>query len=215
METWLFLHWTEIAGTLFAIVYLYFSIREKIWLWPTGFVTSFFYLIVFFQNRLYADMVLQLYYLFVSVYGWFHWLNKRNPITVGQGQPRLSTSSLTLYPWMIYGALIALLNLLIYYLLIRLPALLELPASDLPAWDAFTTAASIVATWMLARKILENWLVWIVVDTVSMGMYLYKGLYVTTFLFMVYTIMAVIGYFQWRKHMVDNNYLQFKKVNPV
>lgn len=215
METWLFLHWTEIAGTLFAIVYLYFSIREKIWLWPTGFVTSFFYLIVFFQNRLYADMALQLYYLFVSVYGWFHWLGKRQQEAVAGAQTTLNTTSLGLFQWMTYGALIVLLNLVLYYLLVHLPGLLDLPASDLPAWDAFTTAASIVATWMLARKILENWLVWIVVDAVSMGMYLYKGLYVTAFLFAIYTGMAIIGYFQWRKHMNQVDSMPLKEVPSV
>lgn len=215
METWLFLHWTEIAGTVFAIVYLYFSIREKIWLWPTGFITSFFYLIVFFQNRLYADMALQLYYLFVSVYGWFHWLGKRGENPAGKAQTNLNTTSLRLFQWMKYLAVIISLNVILYYLLLFLPALLDIPASDLPAWDAFTTAASIVATWMLARKIVENWLVWIVVDAVSMGMYLYKGLYVTAFLFIVYTVMAIIGYFQWLKHMEKADSRSLKKVQPA
>ena len=202
METWLFLHWTEVAGTVFAIIYLYFSIKEKIWLWPTGFITSFFYLIVFYQSRLYADMGLQVYYMGVSVYGWFHWMGrKNNPIPA----TNLKTTKLKLIEWIPYILLIFVLNILLYHLLIRIPEVLNLPGPDLPAWDAFTTAASIVGTWMLARKILENWLLWIVINTVSLGMYVYKGLYVTTFLFAVYTGMAVIGYFQWKKHMKTEN----------
>jgi nicotinamide mononucleotide transporter len=71
--------------------------------------------------------------------------------------------------------------------------------SPLPYWDALTTAGSIVATWMLTRKILEHWIVWVFVDLVSMGLYLYRGLYPTAFLFLVYTIMAVVGYLEWRR----------------
>lgn len=199
METWLFLHWIEVPGTFFAIIYLYFSINEKIWLWPIGFIASLFYLIVFFKSRLYADMSLQVYYIGVSIYGWFHWIGKIKPTG---SQISITTSSLSLLQWIpICGAIIAL-NFILYYLLISLPGILELPASDMPVLDAFTTASSIVATWMLARKILENWVLWIVIDVVSLGMYFYKGLYVTTFLFVIYTVMAFIGYLQWKKMMV-------------
>lgn len=100
METWLFLHWTEIAGSIFAIVYLYFSIREKIWLWPTGFITSLFFLVVFFESRLYADMGLQVYYMGVSLYGWFHWAGKRQLL---EPETKLPTTSLTLWQWLQIG----------------------------------------------------------------------------------------------------------------
>jgi nicotinamide mononucleotide transporter len=198
METWLFLHWIEIAGTLFAFIYLYFSINEKIWLWPTGFIASFFYLAVFFNSRLYADMGLQLYYLVVSVFGWYNWLGKRRNSVL---ETHLPTSSLSLLEWIPLLSTIVILNITLYLALASLPEMIGLPPSDMPALDAFTTAASIVATWMLARKILENWLIWIIVDAVSFGMYLYKELYVTSFLFIIYTVMAVIGYFHWKKTM--------------
>ncbi len=71
--------------------------------------------------------------------------------------------------------------------------------SPIPYWDAFTTAVSFTATWMLARKILEHWILWILVDAVSMGLYLYRGLYPTLVLFTIYTTMAAIGYFEWKK----------------
>jgi len=71
--------------------------------------------------------------------------------------------------------------------------------SPIPFWDAFTTSLSIFATWMLARKKIEQWLIWIFVDLVSVGLYLYRGLYPTVFLFLVYAVMAVIGYYEWRK----------------
>lgn len=78
---------------------------------------------------------------------------------------------------------------------------MDLPPSDLPLGDAFTTAGGIVATWMLARKMLENWLVWIVINGFSLGMYLYKELYITVFLFIIYTVMAVVGYYKWKGNM--------------
>ena len=91
------------------------------------------------------------------------------------------------------------LYILIAYLLLVLPDKLGIAASELPYWDAFTTAASFVATWMLAKKMIDQWLVWIVVDFVAMGMYMYKGLYLTAFLFFIYTSMAVWGYYAWLK----------------
>ncbi len=74
--------------------------------------------------------------------------------------------------------------------------------STIPGWDAFTTALSITATWMLARKIIEHWYIWIIVNTVSIGLYIYKGLYPTVILFIVYALMAVVGYIEWRKEIL-------------
>jgi nicotinamide mononucleotide transporter len=85
-----------------------------------------------------------------------------------------------------------------------LPLWLDIPASTIIYWDAFTTAASIVATWMLARKILEQWLVWILVDAISMILYIYKGLFLTAGLFLVYSLLAILGYFEWKKAMTSN-----------
>ena len=86
-------------------------------------------------------------------------------------------------------------------LLLNVPQWLRITQSSMPYLDAFTTAASIIATWMLARKMLEQWLIWIVVDLVSMGMYVYKGLYFYAFLFLVYATGAVVGYYEWRKSL--------------
>jgi nicotinamide mononucleotide transporter len=190
----------ELAGTVSAIMYLYLSVRENIWLWPVGFITSLLYLIVFFNSRLYADMGLQVYYLVVSVYGWFHWMGKKN----GQKsiETYLPTISINLKQWLLYISLIAGLTIFFYFLLLYLPGLIDLPPSDLPLGDAFTTAGGIIATWMLARKMLENWLVWTVVNGFSLGMYIFKELYITVFLFVIYTVMAIVGYFKWKKNMI-------------
>ena len=185
----------EILGVATALAYLYFSVRQKIWLWPLGILTSLFYIYVFFEGRLYADMGLQIYYLVISFYGWYFWLlggknSTRNSLKVTKLGAKLSLSLIGI-------------GVIIYWLLVfalkAIPPMLDIPASDLLYWDAFTTAASVIATWMLARKILEHWLVWIVVDTVSIGMYIFKGLYLTSGLFFVYTLIAVYGYFEWKR----------------
>jgi nicotinamide mononucleotide transporter len=178
----------ELLAVVFSIAYLYFSIRQKILLWPMGMISAVLYMVVFFQSKFYADMGLNGYYLVVSIYGWFHWSsskrNQNNPLDISQ-----ITRNMTL----ILGIFTLVVFLLIGWMLDRYTD------SPIPYWDAFTTAVSFTATWMLARKILEHWILWIVVDAISMGLYLYRGLYPTLILFAVYTTMAVIGYMEWKK----------------
>lgn len=116
-------------------------------------------------------------------------------------ETNLATTSISLKQWMIYTSVIAVLTFILYFLLKSLPEIINLPPSDLPLGDAFTTAGGIVATWMLARKMLENWLVWTVINSFSLGMYIFKELYITVFLFIIYTVMAVVGYYKWKGNM--------------
>jgi nicotinamide mononucleotide transporter len=204
---WLVDNWVELVGVLFALVYLYLSVRENIWLWITGFVSSFFFLIVYFDERLYADMGLQVYYLVISVYGWMVWRYGRKKT----GRPKMPVSRTTGALALKLGIAFFLIYVIVAAALLGLPELIGIPASDLPYWDAFTTTGSILATWMLARKKIEHWLVWIVVDSVSAGMYIYKGLTITTLLFVVYTIVAVLGYREWSQQMRKRD----RNVQPV
>ncbi|NOY37772.1 MAG: nicotinamide mononucleotide transporter [Chlorobi bacterium] len=187
----------EYLGVIFALIYLYFSIRQKIWLWPFGILTSAFYIIVFFRSRLYADMGLQVYYLIISIYGWYYWFNGGQP---GK-KDSLPVSKVTLRQ----GVWLAVVAFGIYWVLVwtlkTIPAWLDIPASQLIYWDAFTTSASIVATWMLARKMIEQWWIWVVVDATSMILYIYKGLLPTAGLFLVYSGLAVAGYYAWKKNI--------------
>lgn len=193
-----YLNFTELFGVLTAFIYLYFSVKQKIWLWPFGILTSLSYMVIFFSSRLYADMGLQVYYFFVSIYGWYFWtFSKRRgnkdklPVVTTSGKE--------------YSILI-LVSLVLYVLIVvalkNIPPMLGIPASDLLWWDAFTTALSITATWMLARKMIEQWIIWVLVDTVSMILYIYKGLYPTAVLFFIYSFIAVYGYTQWRKDLI-------------
>ncbi|WP_016778895.1 nicotinamide riboside transporter PnuC [Anaerophaga thermohalophila] len=197
MIEWLPEHWMEIAGTLLALVYLYLSVRENIWLWATGFLSSFFYMIVFFDEHLYADMGLQVYYLIISIYGWLTWKWGRQRT----GRKKMPISKLNARTGVILLLIGGVVYVVVLLILLKVPSLIDIPASELPFWDAFTTTGGIIATWMLARKFIEHWLIWIVVDLVSSGMYFYKGLEVTVLLYLIYTAVAVIGFLEWNKNM--------------
>lgn len=188
---WLSNNYIEVSGAATGLIYLYFSIRRIIWLWPLGIITSAFYVYVFYHSKFYADMGLQVYYFFISFYGWYTWLRGRtiegNVLIVSAGINKLA----------LYILYTILITILLSFILIRFTD------SPVPVWDAFTTAGSIIATWMLAKRILENWLFWIIVDLISIGLYLHKELYPTLVLFFVYTTMAIVGYLKWREKLSE------------
>ncbi|MEZ4999188.1 MAG: nicotinamide riboside transporter PnuC [Bacteroidales bacterium] len=189
MSGWITGHLVEIFGAVTGILFVFLEIRQNIWLWPVGIITSAVYVFVFFGSKFYADMGLQVYYLGVSIYGWYWWLrggkdNDSGSLPVTRVKPRLA---------LLLGSLLVVLFVAIWLILS------ELTDSPVPGWDSFTTSVSIIATWMLARKYIEHWFLWMVANIVSVGLYIFKGLYPTVILFSVYTAMSFVGYFSWRK----------------
>ncbi len=199
MLDWISTNIIEIIGTLSGFIFLYFEIKQSKWLWPVGLFSALMYIYVFFMAKFYADMGLQFYYVFISIYGWFHWSRSK-----GESATELPVTALKI--GLFFKLLLA--SLFIYIAISFI--LVNYTDSPLPYWDSFTTALSIVATWMLARKILEQWLVWVIVDAVSLGLYLYKELYPTAILFAFYTILAVYGYFQWKKDLAKADAIESK-----
>ena len=188
---WITQNYIELLGLIFGLLYIVLSIKENIWCWPAGLITSALYIYVFFNTKFYADMGLQIYYLLVSVYGWYYWMfgsksKKQDDLKISRTNARLAV---------LLSLAFVILFTLISYILVNFTD------SEVPYWDSFTTAASFVATWMLARKIIEHWIIWVIVDTVSLGLYIYKGLYPTVILFAVYTILAILGYIEWKKQL--------------
>ncbi|MBL7967518.1 MAG: nicotinamide mononucleotide transporter [Prolixibacteraceae bacterium] len=186
---WLSGNYIELLGAILGVVYIYFSIRQSILTWPVGLLTSVLYVWVFFSSKLYADMGLQLYYVAISIYGWYEWLRgdqqtHTRPIII---------SRLSLKLGVILASVSSVIFLLIWLIL------KNYTDSPVPVADSLATSLSIVATWMLARKILEHWLVWIFVDAFSIGLFLYKDLWPTVLLFAVYTLIAFFGYREWKK----------------
>jgi nicotinamide mononucleotide transporter len=184
----------EILGAGFSVVYLYFSIRRSIWLWPLGLLASGFYVVVYFYSKLYAEMGLQAYYIAVSIYGWYFWFFGPES---DHEKPELPVSKITGRRTLIYFlAFVAFYSVL--FIILR-----NYTDSPIPGWDSLATSLSLVATWMLAKKILENWVLWIVTDALCIVISIYKELYFTAALFVVYTTMAFIGYRNWKKSMQE------------
>ena len=184
----------EIFGMVSGLIYIFLEIKAKLWMWPVGIITSAIYIIVFFSSKFYADMGLQVYYLIISIYGWIYWYN---------GNKKSETKKLHISKTSKKTALILFIVTTVLFFVISY-ILNNYTDSPLPYWDSFTTALSITATWMLTKKLIEQWIIWIIVDLVSMGLYIYKDLYPTSFLFLVFTILAFVGYFEWKKQMLKS-----------
>lgn len=194
----------ELIAALLSLVYLYFSIRKSVWLWPLGLISSLFSVVVYYYSKLYAELGLNTYYIAVSVYGWYHWLfwNKKD-----NEQMELPVSRITSRQIVIYLIGFVVFSLALYTIL------KNLTDSPIPFWDAVATSLSFIGTWMLARKILENWLVWIIADGLCAGIYIYKELYFFLVLFIIYTVMAYVGYRNWKKMIPEMQNSQLSKNN--
>src|SRR5665647_2682870 len=176
---WLSGNYIELLGAILGIAYVFFSIRQNILTWPVGLLTSILYIWVFFDSKLYADMGLQMYYVVISIYGWYEWVKGKSSISESKEVLKISRLSMNM------GLILALASLVIFMLMWVI--LKNYTDSPVPFADSLATSLSIVATWMLARKILEHWLVWIFVDAFSIGLFWYKDLHPTVILFAVYT----------------------------
>ena len=181
----------ELVAAVFGAVSVYLSVRQNIWSWPTAIVNVGLYAIVFFEAKLYADMGLQVIYVVLSVYGWYEWLyggENRTTLRVTRTGSRL-------------GALLTLIALSGAALL----GVVLRGATDaaLPFMDSFLSSTSLVAQWMMTRKKLENWLVWIGVDVLYVGMFIYKHLYITAALYTVFLALAARGFIDWRRSMTS------------
>lgn len=191
--SWLQSHYIEIIGAITGILFLYLEIKQNMWLWPVGIITSLLYIYIFFITKFYADMSLQFYYVGVSIYGWWNWLRGSQ----SNGNELLAIKRLGAK----LGFRLLVITIVVFALLVFI--LMRFTDSPVPIGDAFTTALSITATWMLAHKILDMWWLWIVANAVSLGLYLYKGLYPTSVLFLFYFSMSIVGYLQWKKSYLE------------
>lgn len=186
--------WLEVAGAIVGLIYLWLEYRASVWLWAANVVMPAIYIFIYAQSGFYADMGINIYYLVASIYGWAMWRYHKDkeqrelPIT---HTPRKAIAPLALVGVVSWGAILFVL--------------LRWTDSTVPYGDSFTTAASIVALYMLARKYVEQWLVWIVVDVVCCWLYIDKGLYPTAALYGLYALLAVFGYRRWLQMMSNDN----------
>lgn len=181
----------EILGTVVGMFYLYYEYRASMKVWIYGIIMPVISLFVYWNAGLYADFGINIYYLLAAIYGWAVW-------RFGARKSTTAELPITHTPRMAWPLLLASSALVFWGIG---EVLVRWTDSNVPWWDSFTTALSIVGMIMLARKWVEQWLVWIVVDAVSSGLYVYKELYLYAALYGVYTIIAYFGYLSWKQKM--------------
>ena len=198
-------NWLDLLTTILGLAYILLEYRASVWMWVVGFVMQLMGIVLYYQKGLYADCAMEGYYCFVTIYGFWRWVAPKRPVPAEQ-RPAVSPPSDTpkpstpithvprriILPWVV-----ATLGLwaLIWWLLTTFTD------STVPVADSFTTALSLLGVWALAHKYLEQWFVWIVVDVVTCVLYAYKDLPFKSGLYALYVIIAVFGYFRWRRMM--------------
>lgn len=181
----------QCVGTALGLLYLWLEYKANIWLWVVGAIMPVVHGVLYLQSGIYADAAMQLYYVVAGIYGLAVW--KRRPRKSDDGKIRHTPKG-----WVVpLVAVYALLHVAIYFVLV------EFTDSRVPVLDSMSTSLCIVAMWMLSRKLVEQWLVWLVVDMISVGLYLYKGIPITSGLYMLYCILAIAGYLRWRRQARD------------
>jgi nicotinamide mononucleotide transporter len=177
----------ELISFVLSVITVALNIRQNHWAWLFSIISSAAYGVVFHGARLYGDMGLQLVFIVVSVWGWYQWLYG------GAGHQALAVTQLAVRGWvyalLAWAAGFALLS----------SFLAHFTNTDVPQVDGFLTAGSLVGQVLLSRKKIENWHVWIAVDVLYVGLYIYKGLMLTAFLYALFCVMAVAGLLAWRK----------------
>ena len=179
--------WLEAVAVFFGIASVFYSMKEHIWVYPTGIISTLIYVWICFQYKLYADMGINAYYFSMSIYGCYVWTHPN------EGEKVLPVTWLKPKGW-----LFSLGIFLVSYLTLSL-VLSNFTDSDVPYWDSFTTSSAFVGMWLMAKKKVENWIFWIITDLVSVPLYFYKGLILTTVQFTFFTVLATMGLIAWIK----------------
>jgi len=178
--------WLEWIGAVTGIYCVYLAAIQNIWNWPVGIISVLAYTVVFFENQLYGDAGLQVYFLGTGIYGWYYWLRKterkEKPIT-----------SLNAREYILVIAATAVLSLLLGLFL------KNFTPTNVPYIDGWCTAISFAAQILMTRKVLQNWTLWIFVDICYVPLYIYKNLYVTAILYVILLVLASKGYMDWKK----------------
>lgn len=180
---------TEILGFITGAASVLLAVRENAWSWPVGIANTIFFLILFWHAKLYADALLQVVYIVISVFGWWNWVRG------GAGHTELRISKTKA------GSAIILVVITVVATATMAVILRRYTDSQVPFWDGLTTALSLTAQYMLSRKLLENWFVWMSADVIYVALYCYKSLYLTGVLYIVFFAMCVAGFAGWRKSL--------------
>jgi nicotinamide mononucleotide transporter len=186
----------EAVAVILAIAYLLLAVKENILCWLFAFLSTAIYTVLFWDVSLLMESALNVYYMAMAVYGWHQWT--RGGTNGDDGAHALAVRSMSGQQHVLVISGIAVLTFVSGYFLS------EHSSAAWPYIDSFTTWASVITTYLVTRKYLQNWLYWIVIDTVSIPLYIDRGLNLTALLFVAYVVIAVVGYFKWRDHFRNN-----------
>ena len=185
-DWWQHQTWLEIIGVITGLLCVYLAARNNIWNWPFAIISVGIYIFIFFNSRLYADMGLQFYFMGMNIYGWYYWSHK--PAT----EKKIPVLRITKKE--IILSVIAIVIFTIF-----LGSVLKYTPASYPYLDSFCTACSLIAQVLLARKVLENWLIWVFADIIYVCVYIFKHLDLTAVMYAIYVAIAVFGYIDWKK----------------
>ena len=201
MTAFFLAHWLDITTTILGLAYILFEYKASVWMWVVGFLMQSLGIVLYYQKGLYADCGMEFYYLSMTVYGFWRWVRKVPSGVVGGASSSGAVGGASsirhfprrlMLPWLL---LIAVVWATIYWILVTFTN------SNVPLADSFTTALSIVGIWALAHKYLEQWFIWIAVDVVTCVLYFYKDIPFKAGLYALYVVIAVMGYFKWKREM--------------
>jgi nicotinamide mononucleotide transporter len=184
-------YWEYIAVAL-GLAYLVFVMKESLWAWPCAFFSTFIYTVLFWNGALLMESLLNVYYLAMAIYGFYCWKNSK------KSQP-LAISSWSLEKHLIIIAITSIIAISLGFLMDTYTR------ADMAYLDSLTTCFAVMTTYLVAKKVLENWLYWVIIDAVSIYLYIQKGYYPTVVLYTFYTVIAAWGYIQWRQHFISDN----------
>lgn len=187
--------WLEAGAVIFGILSVWFARKENIWVYPTGIINVLIYVYLCFFAGLYADMAINAFYFFMSVFGWYNWSRRVDETH------HVPISTLSVKQWLFYILLIAVAFVVIYYVLSNFTK------STVPVLDSFTTSLFIAGMWLMAIKKIENWLLWIVGDILVIPLFAIKGLAFTSVQYIVFLVLAIMGFIEWRKRLKSNEIL--------
>ena len=186
----------EMVAVFLSVTYLLLAIKQNLWCWVAAFISTLIYTILFFDASLLMDSALNMFYLVMAIYGWYSW-------KYGNGINKNEELEITTYGLnknlKIIGTLI-IVSLILGYIMANYTS------ADFAYLDTFTTVFAVFTTYTLTKKVLENWLYWIVIDSVSIYIYINKGFYLTAVLFAFYTVLAFIAYNNWKKEYENLEY---------
>ena len=184
----------ELTAILFGLLSVWYAKKDNIWVFPTGIINTAIYVYLLWKWSLLGDMMINFYYVIMSIYGWYHWTRKKDDVV------EFPISRMTLYE--------KKLSIIIFLATVAFVLVIYIIFDKFTHWtsyvDTFVTGIFFVGMWLMARRKIENWILWIIGDIISIPMYFFKGYSFTSIQYLIFTIIAIFGYLEWKKSLNKN-----------